>query len=431
MPALATETCNRQASATAGLDAAFVAAAAPKLKPGEGRLALVLPATVCTGPSWQQTRTLVEYEFTLDMVISSHDPLRWNLSDSTDLSEALLIATRRPESAGSQPHHTTFVNLWHNPNGMLDARRVAQTVTATAPAALGGSGTALLEVDGRHVGEVFSIPEASFRGKKWPGVQFARADLVRAALSLVDDGQVRLPGDLPGTGSTIPMCPLKDLGQVGPDRRRLVDGFDRTTAVTAYPMVQGHDTEQRKTVACSPDTYLSPLSSPKGGQRPGYGDHLWQQSSHLLVSERLRLDTARVVAMRCDTRVLSNVWWPIRTEDAETEKAIAIWLNSSLSLLTTLAQRTSTEGGWVSMKKADLENLPVLDTRQITPSQLQALSDLFDELAEEEFERLPAMRDCPTRRALDDGLSRILGLPDLGTLRTLLATEPVVSNRRL
>lgn len=41
------------------------------------------------------------------------------------------------------------------------------------------------------------------------------------------------------------------------------------------------------------------------------------------------------------------------------------------------------------------------------------------------------MADCPTRRALDDGLSRILGLPDLSTLRTLLATEPVVSNKRL
>ena len=39
-----------QASSTAGLGAAFVAAASPKLRPGEGRLALVLPVTVCTGP---------------------------------------------------------------------------------------------------------------------------------------------------------------------------------------------------------------------------------------------------------------------------------------------------------------------------------------------------------------------------------------------
>ena len=60
---------SKQASATAGLGAAFVAAASPKLRPGEGRLALVLPLTVCTGPSWQQTRALIERDFALDTVI--------------------------------------------------------------------------------------------------------------------------------------------------------------------------------------------------------------------------------------------------------------------------------------------------------------------------------------------------------------------------
>ena len=83
------------------------------------------------------------------------------------------------------------------------------------------------------------------------------------------------------------------------------------------------------------------------------------------------------------------------------------------------------------MKKADLEVLPVLDPRRLAPSQLQELSVLFDEMVEAEFERLPGMANCQARRALDDGLSRILGLPDLGTLRNLLTSEPVVSNRRL
>ena len=83
------------------------------------------------------------------------------------------------------------------------------------------------------------------------------------------------------------------------------------------------------------------------------------------------------------------------------------------------------------MKKADLEELPVLDTRRLSPAQLKGLSDLFDDVAEAEFERLPGMAHCPARQALDGGLSRILGLPDLGTLRSLLASEPVVSNRRL
>ena len=125
------------------------------------------------------------------------------------------------------------------------------------------------------------------------------------------------------------------------------------------------------------------------------------------------------------------MWWPVRVEDEATEKAIAVWLNSIPGLLTILAQRISTEGGWVAMKKADLQELPVVDTRQLEPAQLQVMADLFDEMVEAEFERLPGMAECPSRRSLDDGIARILGLPDLGTLRTLLATEPVVSNRRL
>ncbi len=420
---------SRQASATAGLGAAFVAAASPKLRPGEGRLALVLPATVCTGPSWTQTRSLIERDFDLDVVITSHDPLRWNFSDSTDLSEALLIATRRAEGETSELRRTTFVNLWQNPDGVLDAHRTAQAITTTTPAKLEESGTSLLEVDGVHVGEVISMPASTIAGGKWSGVQFARADLIRSAVRLLDDGEVWVPGET--ATSKVSLCRLDALGQVGPDRRRLVDGFDRTTSVTSYPLVEGHDTEQRKSMTCSPDSYLSPLTVPKGGQKPGYGERLWQQAAGLLVAERLWLETNRIVAMRVNTRVLSNVWWPVKLEDESAEKALAMWLNSSLGLLAVMAERTTTRGGWVAMKKADLEALPVLDTRRLSASQLQRLSTLYDEMAEAEFERLPGMVECPARRRLDDGVSEILGLPDLSNLRRLLASEPVVSNERL
>ena len=419
---------SRQASATAGLGGAFVAAASPKLRAGEGRLALVLPATVCTGPSWAETRALIERDFTLGTVITSHDPQRWNFSDSTDLSEALLIATRRAGDDHTE-RRTIFVNLWRNPDGVLDAHRVAQAITATTPARLEEPGTTLLEVDGLHIGEAISVPESKIRGRKWAGVQFARADLLRSALRLLDDGEVWIPGGESTAG--IPLCRLDALSKVGPDRRRLVDGFDRTSTATPYPLVEGHDTEQRKSLICSPNAYLSPLTKPRGGQKPGYGNHLWQQAGRLLIAERLRLDTTRVVAMWSEARVLSNVWWPTRIEDVLHEKALAVWLNSSLGLLTILAQRTSTEGGWVAMKKADLEELPVLDVPRLSISQIHGLSSLFDEMEEAEFERLSGMAHCPARRALDDGVSEVLGLPNLAKLRDLLASEPVVSNRRL
>ena len=260
-------------------------------------------------------------------------------------------------------------------------------------------------------------------------MQFARADLIRSAFRLLDDGEVRVPGE--ESSSKVALCRLVELGQVGPDRRDVWDGFERTDTVTAYPMVENHDTEQRKQLVVGPDKHLAPLAKPRPGRNLKSVDQLWSKAGRLLVSERLWLETTRVVAMRSNTRVLSNVWWPILVEDEAAEKPLTVWLNSTLGLLTILAQRTSTRGGWVAMKKADLEELPVLDTRRLSSSQLQAMSDLFDEMVEAEFERLPGMADCQARRALDDGLSQILGLPNLATLRTLLASEPVVSNRRL
>ena len=421
---------SRPATATAGLGAAFVAAASPKLRPGEGRLALVLPATVCTGPSWQQTRSLIERDFNLDMVIVSHDPARWNFSDSTDLSEALLIATRRQSGNGNEgEHRTTFVSLWQNPDGVLDAHRTAQAIADTAPANLEAAGAALVEVDGRHVGELVSIPEAKLVGKKWAGVQFARADLTRSALRLLDVGEVWVPGESDVGG--VPLCPLAELGEIGPDVRDVRDGFEPTDSITAYPMVENHDTDVRKGMTAEPNKHLAPLVEPRPGRRLKSVETLWLKAGRLLIAERLRLNTARVVSMRCGTSVLSNVWWPVTINDSRHDKAIAVWLNSSVGLLGLLATRNTTMGAWIKLKKADLAEMPVLDSRTVSQEQLQALSQLFDDVADGEFERLPAMAECAARRRLDDGLSEILGLPNLNGLRRLLASEPVVSNRRL
>ncbi|MDE2801361.1 MAG: hypothetical protein OXK21_00580, partial [Chloroflexota bacterium] len=393
----------REGTATAGLGAAFVAAASPRLRPGEGQLALVLPLTVCTGPSWEETRALIERDYTLDYVIASHDPLRWNFSDSTDLSEALLIATRRKEGDEIGEHRTVFINLWRNPDGVLDAHRLAQAITSTTPASINDTGTALLDVGRQHVGEMVSIEQATFEGKKWSGVQFARVDLTRSAASLLDQGKVWVPGG--GNGVDVPICSLKELGKVGPDRRDVWDGFERTDSVTAYPMVENHDTEQRKTMATSPDKYLAPLTAARSG-RPLKPIHLlWPLAGRLLIAERLWLETTRVFAMWTNNKVLSNVWWPISTNDEQSEKALAVWLNSSLGLLSVLAERTSTRGGWVGLKKADLEELSVMDTRKLSREQVASLADLFDAMAEEEFQRLPNMTSCTARARLDEGIS--------------------------
>ncbi len=419
---------SRLASATAGLGPAFVATAARRLRLGEGRLALVLPATLATGPSWTQTRALIEQDFHLDMLITSHDPQRWNFSDSTDLSEALLIATRRGEDDKTEESSTQFVNLWRNPDNVFDAERMARVISAAQPADLNGTGTALLRLGGRDVGEVVSSPQASFARDKWPGGQFARADLTRSAMRLLRSNEAWVPG---GDSAQIPMCRLDEVGQLGPDVRDVRDGFEYTDAVTAYPMVSGHQAHLRTRLVCEPDRYLAPLVSAREGRRLKPLRLLWPRAGQLLLAERLWLNTTRVVGMYCTERVLSNVWWPIRNGDSRRDRALCAYFNSTVGILGLMATRNTTRAGWVKLKKADLQRLPVLDVRALSEDQLDALSDLFDEVSEMEFMRLPEMADDPARKALDDGLSRILNLPDLAPLRRLIATEPVVSNQRL
>ncbi len=420
---------SRSGSSTAGLGSAFVAAAAPWVKPGEGRLALVLPLTVCTGPSWKQTRDLLQREFTLDVVVTSHDPERWNFSDSTDLSEALLIATRRSEPQPTPEHRTTFVNLWRNPALIVDADKIGQSVTRTEPAAFEAEGTVRLPADGRDVGEIFSMRESDVGIDSWLGVQFARVDLIRIAHGLLREGRIQT--SLGAPVGEVSLAPLGGLASIGPDIRDVWDGFARSDAVTAYDLLDGHATDDRTTMRAEPDTYLSPLPRPRPNRKLKSAEQLWPKAGRLVIAERLWLNTARIVSMWLDRPALANSFWPARCADSKAERALAVWLNSSVGILSLLAARNTTRGPWIKLKKADLEIMPVLDVAGLPHQQVDELSTLFDQISTMTFRRLPEMDECEARAALDGGISDILNLPDLTPLRRLLATEPVVSNSRL
>ena len=55
--------------------------------------------------------------------------------------------------------------------------------------------------------------------------------------------------------------------------------------------------------------------------------------------------TIRLVVMCANQPVLSNVSWEGKAATEQQEQAIAMWLNSSLGLLTLMETRTTTEGG--------------------------------------------------------------------------------------
>jgi hypothetical protein len=427
-----------KASITAGLGSVFVAIADRYLKPG-GRLALVLPKTLLSGVAWGQTRELINSKYHLEYVIVSHDAERWNFSESTNLSEVLLVATKNTRPAYKAPpdHKVTVVNLWRNPTMALEALAIASSIEKATPTDLEDSqGSTSISMNSHKTGEVLTFSWDEMQTDWFLPCAFAQTALIRSTHNIMK-GSLRIPGI--AESFHLGLCPLDKLGTIGPDRRDIYDGFSTTTSPTPYPAFWGHDASLVVTLAQAPNVFLAPLSQPaKGRNHLRSVSDLWPLSGRIIMAEGLRLNTQRLSACLVSEPVLANVWWPfaIREEFDQEQmeqirKSIVLWLNSTLGLLILYAHRTETEGAWIGFKKPTLLQMPVLDVRKLSLLQLSGLADTYDRLSSKHLQPFPHMATDEVRTEMDLAISQALGLPDIATLRTMLGREPVVSMERL
>ena len=422
------------ASATAGLGSVFVAVANQYLKAG-GRMALVLPAALASGVAWKKTRELFAQGYVVEYLVSSHDPDQWNFSENTSLSEVLVVARKRsPADNERDSAHTVCINLWRNMGNVADSLALADAVSRTQPADVDGDGTlhgvSPVMVGGTKWGEMVQVPWTSLLARQWYPGAFAQTDLVRAAHFLQEE-RVYLPAR--GVVSEIGMTRLRDLGDLGPDRRDVYDGFTVGPSATSYPAFWGHEADSVRSIGLRPNAYLTPRMTAQSGRHLRNVAVLWPRAGRFMLGERLWLKTQRVVAVRLSEPALSNVWWPLSVRDLseEAEKALALWMNSTLGLLGLLSSRVPTRGPWVQFKKPILEDLLVLDVRRLTDTQLHDLASAYDSLANSEMLPLPTMGRDPVRALIDDRLGGTLGIPSLSVLRQALGREPIVSGVRL
>ena len=421
-----------KASITAGLGSVFIAIGDRKIKRG-GRLAIVLPKALLSGVSWGESRQLVNEKYRIDHVIVSHDAERWNFSDSTDLSEVLLAATRNEDKEAPSGHKTIAVNLWRNPTTALEALSIATQILASEPPDLiNGQGAAPLLLNGMKAGEIVAYDWSAMQRDWFLPCAFAQADLTRSAYHLLA-GRLNLPGL--DKLHHLPLTELANLGQLGPDRRDIHDGFELSEAPTPFPTFWGHDAKSVLTLEQQPNNYLSPLPKPKTGRPLRKVSDLWPLAGTILLAERMWLKSQRLVAIHLNELALSNVWWSfaLKPEVNRTDagKALVLWLNSTLALLVLFATRDETRGAWVDFKKPSLAAMPVLDVRTLSSMQGERLADAYDRLSQSALRPLPEMAADPVRAELDSAIAQALDLPDFSALRTMLAREPVVCMKRL
>ncbi|RWL50126.1 MAG: hypothetical protein EOR60_01840 [Mesorhizobium sp.] len=409
---------NIGASATAGLGSVFVALADRRLAKG-GRLAFVLPAALASGEAWGPTRRLIAERYHLETVVSSHDAERPNFSENTELSELLFIAKKRGKEPASA---TTYVNLWRNPRSIHEALDLAtRIIHSEKPVDITGVGFTSIPSSNGKLGEVVTTPPPVGEGI-WAGAFFAQTELSRACWGL-QTGDLLVPGDT--KKHSIPICRLDALGDIGPDRKRIHEGFKVSTEDwSPYAGFWGHESSKVRTMAQKPNCKLVVWTeSPRG---PNYGPHLFERAGRILLVERLRSNTHRVTAVRLNKDVLGNTWWALRapTLTVKQEKALMLWLNSSVSVLLFYGRRVITQGAWMQMKQPAWESMPVLDVRALKTSQIDALADIYDSLAEEELQPISQLDQDEVRIRIDSALTAVLKLPDVDPIRELLSREP-------
>jgi hypothetical protein len=422
------------ASTTAGLGSVFVAVGDRHMDDG-ARLSLVIPAAVTTGVSWEKTRRLIDTRYELETLVASHQADRWAFSENTELSEVLLVAVKnRGETRSKVGRRTTFVNLWKNPSTIAEALATAEAIAQTEAAEIGTPekpqhGISSIKIGTRKIGEALSLPVEQVRGAPWIGCAFAHTELVRAAL-LLRQGVLLLPGLAP---LALPIVRLGDIAILGPDRRDIYDGFDLADSETSFPAFWGHDADTVKTIRAEANRHLMPLARAKKGRPLRTVEILWPRAGRLMLAERMWLQTQRLTSVMLDAPALSNVWWPARFKhpDERREKALGLWLNSSLGILLLCAHRVPTRGPWVQFKKPVYEEMPVLDSTNLSEKAASEFAAAYDKLARLELSPLPEMASDPVRRSIDAVVSSVLKLPDLEPLRRLLGSEPIIANTSL
>ncbi|MDX2044294.1 MAG: N-6 DNA methylase [Acidobacteriota bacterium] len=414
------------ASSTAGLGSVFVALADRWLKP-KGRLAFVLPAALASGEAWASTRELLANRYHLETVISSHDSSRPNFSENTDLSELLFIA--RKLEPKEKPGRTTYINLWQNPRTTHESidleYRLTRGDASGATCTVEGEGISTIRRFSKKLGEKFSMPAA--KGKEnWTGALFAQTELLRVFWGL-QFGQLRLPA---ADVCDIPLCELGLLGELGYDRRDIHDAFTVSKDDwSPYPAFWSHDSKKVKTIAQTPNANLLARTKAAEGRRLKSAKDVWAKAGRILLVERLWPVTHRVLAVRFDNKALGNTWWAFNAESLteKQEKALLLWLNSSLSLLLYFGHRVVTRSAWMQMKKPAWKSMPVLDVRSLSSKQLTALAKQYDALSVQGLAALAQLKTDPVRVKIDAAISRALGTPDLAPVRELLEREPGLS----
>lgn len=446
---------NTISDGNAGLGTTFTAIAHNMVKPG-GRIALILPTAAMTGGSydadkrqgrgqaysWQRLRNLLCDHYDQIVVVSIAQPRKKDsaFSADSDFADCMVIARRIPagERTGTAAH---FINLKAMPATKLEAQETARVVKAAIRETDRPGAHRDIVIGNQVVGTV-SL-DAIRRNRRWTNIRIDNPGLV-TRLRQLEQGILRLPQS--AADIAIPMSRIGAIGSVGPlDRDIVARGpfakVDGCRSHHEYPMLWNHYPVKREARE-GKDPQKSMLTRPDShgvvsDDQDTAAEAMWQNATHLHINIRFQFNGNATAAAYTPQRSLGGAMWPtLKLATPELEKALCVWLNSTLGMAIYWLESDRGQDGRGGTTVTHIPDIPALDVTQLDAAQLAAAVQIFDDLQERVLKPANEAWHDPVRQELDRRLlTEVFNLDDeavvqLGILRNQWCREPTVTSAK-
>ena len=439
---------NTISDGNAGLGTSFTAIANNMIQSG-GRIALILPTSAMVGGSydsdddqaysWQRLRNLLHDHYDRIVVVSIAQPDKKDsaFSADSDFPDCMVIARRTPPGA-TPSRRAHFVNLKAGPSTKLEAQETARAIKQAIAGITEPNMWSRIEIGGDDIGFVFH--EAVAKNRKWTTVRLANPSLVARAKGIAV-GELHLPQR--AAPIDIPMVEVGNITSVGPVHRditgRVNSPFrkrDSYESADEYPMLWNHarrGQNPQNAMLTTPDSYGEVRADEEEAAQ-----QMWDRfAAHLHINGDFQFNANATAAAFTERASLGGIAWPtLKMSSLHHEKALCVWLNSTLGMISYWLLSNRTQNGRGRTTITAIPDIPTLDVSALRAEQLNAVVNIFDDLRERVL--LPAneaWRD-PVRQELDQRLlTEVLGLDDqaveqLGILRRQWCSEPTVTSTK-
>ena len=425
----------------AGMAASFLVLSQKKVEPG-GRVGFVLPLTAAFAETWEETRRMIEHEFTDIIAITTAAGQALGkdaLSADTKMAEMILVATRRKKSGERAP--IRCITFYAPVTRLGEAGETARAILNAVDKS-GGAGTSQPIIVGEtEIGQV-CVFDAGGEGGPWGPLGVTHADLAFAADALIH-GRIEFLGKSMELNAD--MATLGDVFDVGPAHPQIghkpgghgKGAFEickvRNSAdeVGADRLLWEADSKKQTSLVLAPTHKGKPVADEEKCEK------MRSQMSRLFYAFGIQWNSqAPLAAMTKHKAMGGRAWVTLMHDDIRVSKAFALWANSTLGMMAHWTQGQRTQVARSTMGSGAMKKVPC--------PRLDKISDAQLDFAAAEFDRLASLWLRPTHQShldearweIDLAVVKMLGLPEdaievIEELRPLWCREPTIRGKKL